>query len=58
MKNNHGFSNILVTSIALVLLGVGGYFGYNYFQNPETTKSIAQNTDNKPAPVKSSQKNN
>ena len=42
MKNNHGFSNILVISIALVLLGIGGYFGFKYFQN----------TDNKPAPVK------
>ena len=52
MKNNHGFSNILVISIALLLIGVGGYFGFKYFQNPETTKSIAQNTDNKSAPVK------
>jgi len=42
MKNNHGFSNILVISIGLVLLGVGGYFGFKYFQN----------TDNKPAPIK------
>ena len=48
MKNNHGFSNTLVISIALVLIGVGGYFGFRYFQNTETAKSVAQNTDNKP----------
>jgi len=34
MKNNHGFSNILVISIAIVLLGVGGYFGYSYYKKP------------------------
>ena len=38
MKNNHGFSNILVISIALLLIGVGGYFGgaffYKKFKNP------------------------
>jgi hypothetical protein len=39
MLNNKGFSNILVISIFLVLLGVGGYFGYMY-----TKKS--------PAPIK------
>lgn len=52
MKTNHGFSNILVISITLFLLGVGGYFGFNYFQNPEITKSVPQNTDIKTVPVK------
>jgi hypothetical protein len=37
MKNNHGFSNILVISIALVLIGVGGYFGLNYYNNLKIT---------------------
>ena len=32
MLNNKGFSNILVISIVLVLLGVGGYFGYMYIK--------------------------
>jgi hypothetical protein len=30
LQNNKGFSNILIISIALILLGVGGYFGYMY----------------------------
>jgi len=34
MKNNQGFSNILVISLVLFLLGVGGYFGYSYYKNP------------------------
>jgi len=31
MLINKGFSNILIISILLILLVVGGYFGYNYF---------------------------
>ena len=37
MKNNQGFSNILVISIAIVLLIVGGYFGLNYYNNLKIT---------------------
>jgi hypothetical protein len=36
MLNNKGFSNILVISIVLVLIGIGGYFGYSYLQKPST----------------------
>jgi len=32
MKNNQGFSNILLIVLFLVLFGVVGFFGYNYFQ--------------------------
>jgi hypothetical protein len=38
MLNNKGFSNILVISIVLVLLGVGGYFTYNYLQKLNEAK--------------------
>lgn len=44
MKNNNGFSNILIVLIILVV-AVGGYFGYNYYKNsqrPEETKSTKQ----------------
>lgn len=48
MINNKGISNILVISIVLVLLGVGGYFGYTYTKKsqapinnePTTTQSL------------------
>ena len=42
LQSNKGFSNILVISFVLILLVVGGYFGFKYFQS----------TDNKLAPVK------
>ena len=38
MKNNHGFSNILVVSIILVLLGIGSFLTYNYLQKPNVEK--------------------
>jgi len=45
MKNNHGFSNILVISILLILLFVGGYFGYSYLSKPNNTNRIqSENT--------------
>jgi len=31
MKNNQGFSNILLIVVFLVLFGVVGFFGYNYY---------------------------
>jgi len=31
MKNNQGFSNILLIVVFLVLFGVAGFFGYNYY---------------------------
>jgi hypothetical protein len=45
MLNNKGFSNILVISIILVLLGVGGYFGYSYLNKPKavTITKLNQN---------------
>ncbi len=50
MLNNKGFSNILVISIVLVLLAVGGYFGYMY-----TKKSPApilnELTETQPQPI-------
>jgi hypothetical protein len=41
MKNNHGFSNILIIVIGLLIIGVGGYFGYSYLYNPSTTVRIS-----------------
>ena len=50
MKNNHGFSNILIISIILIL-GFGGYFIYTYYdfnfltkQNFENPKESQKNT--------------
>jgi hypothetical protein len=34
MLNNKGFSNILIIFITLILLGVSGYFVFNYFKKP------------------------
>ena len=39
MKNNHGFSNILLISILLILLGVGSYVGFNYYNNSKNTST-------------------
>jgi len=41
MKNNQGFSNILIIVIGLLIIGVGGYFGYSYLYNPSTTVRIS-----------------
>ena len=34
MLNNKGFSNILIIFITLIVLGVLGYFVFNYFKKP------------------------
>ena len=39
MKNNHGFSNILIVSLVLVILGVGSYFGLKYYSNLKITST-------------------
>ena len=46
--NNKGFSNILVISLVLVLLVVGGYFGFSYFKKPEVSNSTSENTETQP----------
>ena len=46
MQNNKGFSNILVISIVLVLLCVGGYFSYPYLSTRNTPTSTP--TPNQP----------
>jgi hypothetical protein len=48
MQNNKGFSNILVISLVLILMGVGGYFGFSYFKKPEVSKSTSENTETQP----------
>jgi len=42
MLNNKGFSNILVISLVLVLLGVGGYFGYSYYLSLKPSKIVEE----------------
>jgi len=49
VKNNNGFSNILVISLILVLLGIGGYFASVYILAP-TTKNV-QTESNQDAEV-------
>ena len=43
MKNNNGLSNILVISISIFILAIGGYFGYRYFRKP--SHEIQNNTN-------------
>ena len=46
MLNNKGFSNFLIIFLVLVLLGVGGYFGYSYYKSSKEdigNKIISQN---------------
>jgi len=45
MKNNHGFSNILIIIVVLGVVLAGGYFGYYYYKNsqgPTVSQSIEQ----------------
>jgi len=50
MQNNKGFSNILVISIVLVLLGVGGYFGYMYIKK-SSAPILNEPTESQPQPI-------
>jgi hypothetical protein len=51
MLNNKGFSNILVISLVVILLGVGGYFGYTYINKPNPPKINSQNVTPQTQPV-------
>jgi hypothetical protein len=33
MKNNHGFSNILIIILVVAILGVAGFLGYNFYSS-------------------------
>lgn len=48
MKNNHGFSNILIVLFVVVVIVAGGYFGYNYYKNSQSP-SLTQTTKQEPA---------
>ena len=57
MLNNKEFSNILLISLILVLVGVGGYFGYSYYKKPQISKTTSQSTPTQPAPTKPENEN-
>lgn len=42
MKNNHAFSNILTIFLVILLLILGGYFGYKNYYKPQTQVSITK----------------
>jgi len=47
MLNNKGFSNILIISILLILLGVGSYLGFNYYYNNSKNTSTKKPLEEK-----------
>jgi len=44
MKNNHGFSNILIIILVLGVVLAGGYFGYTYLNKNEPQKQTTEKT--------------